>query len=1030
MTFTATGEPLNDPPRVLLDLDTDTAGATFNTLSVTRDGTLLRQQPPTGTQTTSTYDYEMPFGQLVEYVAQGDFLPFVAPDWSETWPTPYILVSDTYDRANSAVTMGSPETGSAWTAHLGTFGIQTNLAYLVSGTATSYNMATIDTGTADAVVEVTVSTMAASGFTGLLLRSSGAGTGLAVLNNRVWNVATDAAVGPAFADDNGAVSFVSGDRMAAAMLGTSITIFRQAAATGPWVQVMTTTTSVFLANTRHGITVWDNTAGALLSRFNNFQVLTGMAWTGDTLAWTVDSAAADKFTRTNSAVSMGTAPTGGAWTAHGGVWGIDTNRAYCATGVAAAYSGVTLNTGMSDCTVETTITTFGTSGYGGLFVRASDINNGFLTLPWGMTRLVAGAEVVVGNFSTVFVDGDRMRIVMSGDTITVYRQAGAVGPYAEVLAFTDANNMTNVRHGFNEYGTGSTNARFDDFLVYGGTVSSDTYFSSIQRTASGAIQRLVVEEPETVVVGVASADDTASVLVSFAIPGTVVLSGDETVDTPGSGSFTLTLLNGLATATGVDGWTLSTPYSGDLTKVVLYSVGGSLIETSAFPISATTPGEIAMTRAASGNFYTVERTNNLVRKYGPTGTFLTSWSTTGSPNDIDVDSAENVYVTDSTNSLVRKYTSAGAAVTTWSTTGTPAGIGIDGSDQVYVVDQTAGRVRKYTSTGTVVTSWNTGLVDDFYLAVTPTGTVLVSDWDNDTAGSNFWEIYNSTGTFLDDDGWDNLIEPRGVAIDANYVYATSNTAITVQNYDGTSVAVVDAAGSTLRGIHADQAGSIYVTDIFNDQIRKFSSGTASIGSITATPAVDLVPFLESATVTVDIDEAWLIHPGQPALSVSIGAGTWRDDGINVDPLSSQQTTAKSAVTLHQPVGRTRSVAIATGNRLEDEWDLVLLTPRVVDRDAVRAIVHDQTPLLLRSPTAFNWDLPDGFYTVGDLPINRLTPDLTHGYRRITLPLIPSDSPVVATADERTYASVLLDSVDYAGLLLIYDTYTDLLLGTV
>ena len=94
-TFTGTGEPSNTPPRIRLDVDAVLSGATFNTLSITRNGVPIRSQPPTGTQTTTAYDYEMPFGESVQYAASGTYLPYVAPDWTETWPNLSAWTGDT-----------------------------------------------------------------------------------------------------------------------------------------------------------------------------------------------------------------------------------------------------------------------------------------------------------------------------------------------------------------------------------------------------------------------------------------------------------------------------------------------------------------------------------------------------------------------------------------------------------------------------------------------------------------------------------------------------------------------------------------------------------------------------------------------------------------------------------------------------------------------------------------------------------------------------------------------------------------------
>lgn len=573
-----------------------------------------------------------------------------------------------------------------------------------------------------------------------------------------------------------------------------------------------------------------------------------------------------------------------------------------------------------------------------------------------------------------------------------------------------------------------------DWSVAGGEASSTVNLAAIERTASGSIQRLEVTDPANVVVIVATADELHSVGVRSDATGTT-LAGLDTSVTTETGSYTLTVTEGTATVTGTTGWSIEVPASsGPFTKVMLFSDGGEYQETGTPWSSVGRADRIVV--GASGNHYTLDINAKLVRKFNSAGVFQTSWSTTGTPNDLATDSSDNVYVTDQTSNLVRKFTSTGTASTTWSTTGTPIGVGVDSSDNVYVYDYLADVIRKYTSTGTVVTSWANGDTAEFTggkaLDVLPGGSTVYTVVSTDDSASDETTInwFSSTGTPLGSAWFGDESPNASIRVNSSGDYWVDTSL-----YDGTAtggpqvpIGSVSISPHIPRGL-ATSGSTILLADGTDNTVRSFASNTASVGTIATTLSVPVESFYETASLTLDITEAWLIHPGQPTLSVSIDAGTWRDEGINVDPASAQQTTAKSAVTFHQPVGRTRAVAITTGNRLEDEWELVLLTPRLADRDAVRAIVTDQTPLLLRSPTAFNWDLADGFYTVGDLPVNRLTPNLTNGYRRITLPLTPSDSPVVRTASERTYASLLEDAVDYAGLLLEYDTYTDLLLGT-
>lgn len=59
------------------------------------------------------------------------------------------IVSDTFDRADSTTSLGSADTGQAWTALSGTWGISTNAAYLPGSASPA--VAVIDSGKADLI---------------------------------------------------------------------------------------------------------------------------------------------------------------------------------------------------------------------------------------------------------------------------------------------------------------------------------------------------------------------------------------------------------------------------------------------------------------------------------------------------------------------------------------------------------------------------------------------------------------------------------------------------------------------------------------------------------------------------------------------------------------------------------------------------------------------------------------------------------------------------------------------------------------
>lgn len=236
-------------------------------------------------------------------------------------------------------------------------------------------------------------------------------------------------------------------------------------------------------------------------------------------------------------------------------------------------------------------------------------------------------------------------------------------------------------------------------------------------------------------------------------------------------------------------------------------------------------------------------------------------------------------------------------------------------------------------------------------------------------------------------------------------------------------------GVTAVGI----SGARYSTDVqpilSNKLMVRITEG-GTMGGFSLYEAADGPPSVETATTTLHVDEAWLIHPSQPTLSVSIdpGAGRWRPDGLNVDPTTEPETALAARRNEYAVIGRKRSIYTTTGPRAAGEWTLVLLAPRAEDKAAALAVIDDQTTLLLRSPAAWPWDLPDGWYSIGDVTVARISKSLVSPGRRITLPLSPTDPPVVRVAAVRTWGDVLLENASWASLTQRYETWLDVLTG--
>ena len=71
MIATATPNPSAEPPRVLLSVDTETAGAIIHKAAVTRNGGPVRRNPPTGADASAAFDPEADQHRTIRYQFDG-----------------------------------------------------------------------------------------------------------------------------------------------------------------------------------------------------------------------------------------------------------------------------------------------------------------------------------------------------------------------------------------------------------------------------------------------------------------------------------------------------------------------------------------------------------------------------------------------------------------------------------------------------------------------------------------------------------------------------------------------------------------------------------------------------------------------------------------------------------------------------------------------------------------------------------------------------------------------------------------------
>ena len=282
----------------------------------------------------------------------------------------------------------------------------------------------------------------------------------------------------------------------------------------------------------------------------------------------------------------------------------------------------------------------------------------------------------------------------------------------------------------------------------------------------------------------------------------------------------------------------------------------------------------------SGNIYVTNSLANRIQKFGPDGTFILAWGSSGSgngqlygPAGIALDTTGNVYVVDGGNSRIQKFTSDGIFLTKWGTFGTGNGqfctqnngvITVDAANNVYVGDSNNCRIQKFTADGTFLTKWgslgqNDGQFNNILgITVDATGNVCVASGgriQKFTTDGTFLTKWGSSGTgegqFVDlcdvaVDAGSNIysLDIAGGNVDSLSVYGGHNFRYRIKKFtaDGTSLAQWDGefTGNEVFpsilysinfGLTVDAAGNVYVVNGYFNRIQKYASDGTFLTSL-------------------------------------------------------------------------------------------------------------------------------------------------------------------------------------------------------
>jgi DNA-binding beta-propeller fold protein YncE len=231
--------------------------------------------------------------------------------------------------------------------------------------------------------------------------------------------------------------------------------------------------------------------------------------------------------------------------------------------------------------------------------------------------------------------------------------------------------------------------------------------------------------------------------------------------------------------------------------------------------------------------------------------FVGEWGSSGEgagqfnePCGIAVDSGGYVYVADSLNHRVQKFDNNGAFMRMWgwgvdnngsefqvctsscyaglggSNNGQffrPRGVGVNDSEDVFVADTQNDRIQKFDNAGNYLTQWGSqgGGSPGFYwpygVAFDASGNVLVADLFNERI-----KKHSSIGTFLYMWGW-------GVNDGTSELQVCSTLTLPCQaGVSGTG----DGQMDNPSGLEVDAAGNVYIADLENDRVQKFTGAGA------------------------------------------------------------------------------------------------------------------------------------------------------------------------------------------------------------
>lgn len=270
-----------------------------------------------------------------------------------------------------------------------------------------------------------------------------------------------------------------------------------------------------------------------------------------------------------------------------------------------------------------------------------------------------------------------------------------------------------------------------------------------------------------------------------------------------------------------------------LLAAILLAPGVALAQDASAP---SPPAPAGLTVDSDGDVYVTDYTYDRVVKFGPDGSVLQQWGSSGNgsgqfdaPFGISVDEHGFVYVVDQLNNRIQKFGADGSSQTAWGKAGagkgdlrTPFAVAASGG-RVYVADFGNDRVQVFGPDGTLLDSFGSRGSGDGQLlrpagvAVGSDGSVYVADHFNDRV-----QRFSSDGHFQAQLG--TLATPIPTA-------ATPSATPVPTATPAPAASLPDGQLRRPEGLALDRDGNLWVADYGRDRVVKLSTTDGHVMSV-------------------------------------------------------------------------------------------------------------------------------------------------------------------------------------------------------